>query len=133
MTSFNYPRKKCFPTVNHRRRNPNSGGEVDVEVFAAAASSNATDDLQIRNDCTTNTAKESASEQSILDLRSAQIRYCDLMRTRNNLICREFAPRNHLSEAQIRELTEEQKNVRKSRKKIEEAKGPTKLQLEQRR
>ena len=61
------------------------------------------------------------------------------MGTCNKLICCEsklkhnirFVPRNYLSEAQIRELIEERKNVRKSCKKIEEAKGPTQLQLKQ--
>ena len=75
--------------------------------------------------------------------RSAQICYRNLMRTRDSdkLFCHEsklnhnirLTPRQNLSEDQIRETKEEQKNVEERRKKIEAAKGPTQKQLKQRR
>ena len=105
----------------------------------AVVTSNATNDLQVRNYCNINIAKESPSEQSILELQSSQICYRDLMRIRNNLFCCEsklnweirFDSRHNLSEDQIRELREERKRVEERRKKIEKDKGPAQKQLEQ--
>ena len=119
------------------------GGEVEMGdgAITSTSSSKATDILPMRNACTMSTTNESPAEQSILELRSAQTRYRDLMGTREYLIGRKsrldweirFAPRHQKSENQIRELREEQTQVEERHKQTEKDKGPAQKQLEQRR